>query len=101
MTSIPGPSQASSARASSVVRVLDDGVASGVNNRSLTTITRRPMGTSTTQTPGSAGATVFPARRPVVGTGGWTGWLPFSGGVEVAGGMEVVTLAPIVESHGG
>ena len=32
---------------------LVEGVASGVRSRSLTTMTRRPIGTSTTRTPGS------------------------------------------------
>ena len=53
MTSTPGPSHVSRARASSAVAAVVDGVASGVRSRSLTTITRRPSGTSTRVAPGS------------------------------------------------
>src|SRR5664280_1938782 len=53
MMRMPGPSQVSSARASSPVTARDDGVALGVSSRSLTTMTRRPRGTSTRVPPGS------------------------------------------------
>ena len=53
MIRIPGPSQVSRARATSVVTAEVVGVASGVRSRSLTTMTLRPRGTSTRVTPGS------------------------------------------------
>ena len=53
MIRIPGPSQVSRARATSVVTAEDVAVASGVRSRSLTTMTRRPRGTSMRLTPGS------------------------------------------------
>ena len=54
MMRIPGPSQVSRARASWAVTARLDGLASGVRRRSLTTMTRRPRGTSTRVAPGSA-----------------------------------------------
>ena len=54
MTRSPGPSQASRARASSVLTVVEEAVAVPESRRSLTTMTRRPMGTSTTT--GAAGS---------------------------------------------
>ena len=64
MIRIPGPSQVSRARASSVGdRRTLSGVASGVRSRSLTTMTRRPRGTSMRVAPGSGEKVVGPVRR--------------------------------------
>ena len=68
MIRTPGPSQVSRARASSAVTARRRGVASGVSSRSLTTMTRRPRGTSTRVAPGSGrergGHALGPSGRP-------------------------------------
>ena len=63
MMRMPGPSQVSRAWASSPVRATLEDVASGVSSRSLTTMMRRPRGTSTRVPPGSGAKAVRSARR--------------------------------------
>ncbi len=83
MTSTPGPSQVSRARASSAVVAVVEGVASGVRSRSLTTITRRPRGTSTRVAPGSGENGAASA-----------GMATTFGLVPSGGGLVVVTAPP-------
>ena len=76
MIRMPGPSQVSRARASSVVVAVVDAVASGVSRRSLTTMTRRPSGTSIRAAPGSgSNATGSSTGRRSWGLAPTSGWV--------------------------